>query len=148
MSVVTTIYAQAVGGVFGGTVNLLGDNIYIALLDSSYTADFDTDQFWSDVSSNEITGTGYTAGGYELVNKTFTYDAGTGLWTFTNTVDPSWSTATFTCRNAVMYDNSGTPSTSPLLTCAAFSADQTCTAETFTLHVASTGLLQTSQATG
>jgi hypothetical protein len=73
-------------------------------------------------TTNEITGTGYTAGGYTLIpiaplsNTT----ANTAYVSFNNV---TWSPAAFTCRGALIY-NSTTGSAVCVLN---FGSDKTCT---------------------
>lgn len=64
-----------------------GDNITtvtlkLALLNTSYAPNQETDEFWDDIYTNEVTGTGYIAGGklcnqvtVTLVNGLITVDA-------------------------------------------------------------------------
>ena len=47
------------------------DTIKVALLTSSYTPDQDAHDYFNDVSSAEVTGTGYTAGGATLASGYF-----------------------------------------------------------------------------
>jgi len=118
-------------------VDLLTDTIKVALV-ASYTFD-DTDEFWSDVSSTEITGTGYTAGGVTLSSVTASYNSGTKVWTF-DCANPTWTTATFTADGAVVYQSTGTDSTSVLLAYTDFGGSQSPVADTFTLTVPSGGI--------
>jgi hypothetical protein len=145
---VTTLYAQGIASILTKHVDPIADTLKVALVTSSYVPNYDTDQFWSDVNANEITGTGYTAGGFTVGSKTLTYDSSTALWTFTTTVDPTWPTATLTCRFGVLYVSTGTAGTSSLLTCADFGSDQIATAELFTLHVPTTGFFQLARMAG
>lgn len=55
---------------------------------------------WADVSANEISGTGYTAGGAALANVSL---ASTGLLAQLLADDALWSSATLTARYAVVY---------------------------------------------
>jgi len=82
-------------------VDLEADTIKVALLDDnhSFTA---TDNTWSDVSANEISGTGYTAGGETLASKAVTQGATTKF----DADDVSWTSASFTAYHAVIYDDS------------------------------------------
>ena len=58
------IYANFLTNALAGTaVDLTADSFKVGLLGSGYTPDLTSDTFWSDISSHEITGTGYTAGG-------------------------------------------------------------------------------------
>ena len=94
------IYNRFKANLFNGEVDLEADTIKVALLDGnhSFTATHNT---WSDVSANEISGTGYTAGGEELTNKTVTQGA-TTKW---DADDVIWSNASFTAYHAVIYDD-------------------------------------------
>lgn len=56
-----------------GDIDLANDTIKVMLLTSSYTPDLDHD-FVDDVSANEVSGTGYTAGGATLASKAITDD--------------------------------------------------------------------------
>lgn len=85
----------------------------IMLTSSSYTPDPDTHEFKNDVT-NEIAGTGYTAGGATLAGLTWLYDAPNDRCTLDCTT-PVWTAATFTARRAVIYRDTGTAATSPLL---------------------------------
>jgi hypothetical protein len=63
-----SIYANCFPLAFSGHIDLLSDTLMMALLGSGYTPDLTSDTHWSDISSNEITGTGYTAGGVALTS--------------------------------------------------------------------------------
>src|SRR5690349_15764137 len=82
------------------------DTIKVALLSSSYTPNQDSHDYWDDVSSNEVSGTGYTAGGATLGSKTATYDSATNV-VILDAADTVWSASTITARYAVIYDDSG-----------------------------------------
>ena len=71
MPVTATWYPNGWMNFAAGNIDFDADTIKVALL-SSTAAYNDTNQYWSDISANEITGTGYTAGGEALVNKTVT----------------------------------------------------------------------------
>ena len=83
-------------------------------------------------TSDEITGTGYTAGGNTLVISTSPTSANnssgiaTAYISFNNT---SWTNATFTCRGALIYNStvSGNPSVAVL----DFGSDKTVNNDTF-----------------
>jgi len=99
------IYNRFKANLMSGAVNLDsgGDTIKVALLDDnhSFVADHDT---WSDVSANEISGTGYTAGGETLTNQSVTQDDTNDKAVF-DADDVSWTSATFTAYHAVLYDD-------------------------------------------
>ena len=58
-----------------GSVNWLTDTIKAALLDSGHTPKQLTHEFFDDVNADEVSGTGYSAGGATLGSKTVTFTA-------------------------------------------------------------------------
>jgi len=116
------------------------DNIKIMLLTNSYTFDQDTHQYKSSIT-NEVSGTGYTAGGQTLTSVTVTYD------TATNTIkldaaDPSWTGSTLTgVRKAVIYDSTpGTDATRPLIAYLESDADLSTTSGTLSITFDAAGI--------
>ena len=87
--------------ILNGTQHVASDSLNIAL----YTAFADineTTTAYTDV--NEITGTGYTAGGQALSNVTIQSTIeGTVYVSFSN---PTWNPAQFTARGALIYNAS------------------------------------------
>ena len=142
MAVTATWYGQGLAHVLRGDVDLPADTIKVALVTSAYTPNIDTHDYWDDVSANEAAGTGYTAGGATLANKTVTYDAANNRAIFDNTVDTVWSTATVTARYAVIYKDTGTPGTSPLLGYVDFGQDESANAGDFTIQWSADGILR------
>jgi hypothetical protein len=114
------------------------DTIKVALTTSSWVPDQDTHDFFNDVT-NEITGTGYSAGGVTLTCSAPTYDTASNEVRM-DAADASWSSASFTARYAVVYKSTGTASTSPLICYVDFGADQTVSAGTFTITWDATGV--------
>ena len=78
--------------------DLLNDDLYIALYTANANLDASTTVYSTD---NEITGTGYTAGGQLLLNVTVRSDGYTAYVSFDN---PSWDPAAFTTRCALIYN--------------------------------------------
>lgn len=117
------------------------DTIKVALLTSSYTPNQDTHDYFNDVSANEVSGTGYTAGGATLASKTATYDAGTNVIVL-DAADITFSSSTITARYAVVYGSTGTASTSPLIGFVDFGSDQSSTNGNFTITWDSTGIVR------
>ena len=122
-----------------GDVDWVTDTIKVALTDG-YTPDQDAHDFFNDVTG-EISGTGYTAGGETLGTKTVTYDTATNE-TRLDAADTSWSSASFTADHAIVYMDSGSAATSPLLGYVNLDGDQTVSSGTFTITWASTGILK------
>lgn len=82
-------------------VDLEADTIKLALLNNShsFTATHNT---WSQVSANEVSGTGYTAGGQALSNKSVTQAATTKF----DADNVTWSSATISnIYHGVIYDD-------------------------------------------
>ena len=119
--------------------NTGGDTFKLAMYTSSATIDANTTAY---SSTNEVTGTNYTAGGAALTNGGVTAtntsaSAGTGFTTFSNL---TFTNATVTARGALIYNTTpsanGTANTT--LTNAAvavldFGSDKTSTAGDFTI---------------
>jgi hypothetical protein len=117
------------------------DTIKVALLSSSYTPDQDAHDYFNDVSSYEVSGTGYTSGGATLASKTATYDSATNVIVL-DAADTTWSSSTITARYAVIYDSTGTSSTSALIGYVDFGSDQSSTNGNFTITWDSTGIVR------
>lgn len=117
------------------------DTIKVALLSSSYTPDQDAHDYLNDVSTYEVSGTGYTAGGNTLGSKTATYDSANNV-VILDAADTTWSSSTITARYAVVYGSTGTSSTSPLIGFVDFGSDQSSTNGNFTITWDSTGIVR------
>jgi hypothetical protein len=101
-----------------------GDVFKIALYTSSASLDATTTAY---TTSNEVVGTGYTAGGNTLTNVTPTSSGTTALTDF---ADTTWSTATITARGAMIYNSSKSNKAVCILD---FGSDKTSTAGNFTI---------------
>ncbi|MGB1320759.1 MAG: hypothetical protein ACPG5L_07500 [Vibrio gallaecicus] len=120
------------------TIDLVNDVVKLALLTSSHSfaASSATNSQWSDISANEISGTGYTAGGKALTSQAVTVDnvGDGGVFDADNV---SWTSATFTAAFGVLNNTTA----DFLLGCYDFGGDQTVTAGTFTVTFASAGII-------
>jgi hypothetical protein len=101
------------------------DVFKIALYTSAATIDASTTVY---TISNEVTGTGYTAGGNTLTGATVTL---TGTTAFVDFSDTSWSTATITARGALIYNSSKSNKAVAVLD---FGSDKISTGGTFTIQ--------------
>jgi hypothetical protein len=90
MAVSANVYANALDQAFSGNINWASDTIKIALMASGYTPNLATDVHWSDISSHETSGTGYTAGGATLGSKSHTVTAANS-WGTTWTASASYN---------------------------------------------------------
>jgi len=84
------VYGSAVEKNNKGTLDLDSNAIRIVLLGTGYTPNQGTHATWADASANEITGTGYTAGG-KLVTQTVTRSS---LVVTFDCDDQSWTSST------------------------------------------------------
>lgn len=100
------------------------------LVTSSYTANKDTHTKRSDVT-NEISGTGYTAGG-ATVTATVAKDIANDRITITFSA-PSWANSTITAAGAVIYKSTGTASADPLVGFVDFGSSVSSTGGTFSV---------------
>jgi hypothetical protein len=145
MAVTAFLYGKLFENQFGAApIVWSSDTIKVALCTSTYTPNQDTHDFFNDVT-NEVSGTGYTAGGATLGSKTATYTTGTNTCAF-DAADTSWSTSTITARYAVVYKSTGTASTSPLIGYIDFGADVISSGGTFQITWDSAGIWSLSAA--
>ena len=100
----------------------------IALYTASASLDYTTTAY---TTSNEVSGTGYTAGGKTLTPIVPTSSGQTAYVSFNNVI---WNPASFTCRGALIY-NSTTGAAVAVLD---FGADKTATS-TFTVTFPTAG---------
>lgn len=127
-------YGEGLANVVKGAIDLDTDTFKILLTTSTYTPNQDTHNFRDDVT-NEVVGTGYTAGGATLAGVSVTYDTATNevriSWT-----DPTWPSSTITARTAVIYKSrGGAASADELLAYCTEAGDITSTAGTFTVDL-------------
>jgi hypothetical protein len=112
---------QAVHNFTNGT----GDTFKLALYTNSASFTAATTAY---TATNEVVGTGYTAGGGTLTNVTPT---SSGTTAFTDFADLTFSTATITARGAMIYND--TAAGDPSVVILDFGADKTSTAGDFTI---------------
>jgi hypothetical protein len=114
-----------------GTIDFDTDTFKVMLTTSSYAENKDTNAYRSDVT-NEVSGTGYTAGG-NTATVTVTLD------TANDRVDISlggttWTTSTITARKAVYYKSrGGAASADELIAVNDFGSDVVTSGGTFSL---------------
>jgi hypothetical protein len=123
----TSFKVELLNGIhaFGTTVARGGttaDSMYIALYTSSATLDATTTAY---SVTNEVSGTGYSAGGNAL---TAVAPTSSGTTAFTDFNDTTWSTATITARGALIYNSTQSNKAGAVLD---VGADKTSTAGDF-----------------
>jgi hypothetical protein len=113
----------------------------VALLGAGHTINIDTQKFWSDVSANEIAGTGgYTTGGQALVNKTVTQD-NTDDEGVLDADDPLWANSTISANYYVVYIDTGVAGTSLIVVNTSLGGLKTSTGGDFTIQFNVEGIL-------
>lgn len=140
MAVTSKVYGPLAQSLFAAEVNYLSGTVKALLTTNAYVPDQDTHRYKSSVT-NEITGTGYTAGGVTLASKTAAYDSATNTLTL-DAADPGWTGATFTFRHIVFYVDTGVAGTSPLIAWHDMGVDVSVTASSFTYVLPAGGLAQ------
>jgi hypothetical protein len=114
----------------GGTTTSTGtgNTFKIALYTSSSTMSASTTAY---TTTNEVSGTNYSAGGNSLTN----VDPSTsGTTALTDFADTTWSSATITANGALIYNSSTTAgSANRAVVVLAFGGDKTSTAGDFTI---------------
>jgi hypothetical protein len=124
------IYNSAVDDMARGAIDFDTDTFKVMLVTSSYTPDKDTHDKRNDVT-NEVSGTGYTAGGVTsacTVTKDTTNDRVTLSFAAV-----SWASSTITARGAVIYKSTGTASNDNLVAYNDFGSDVASASGTFTV---------------
>ena len=102
-----------------------GSTFKIALYTNSASFNAATTAY---TTSNEVTGTGYTAGGNTLTRVDPT---SSGTTAFTDFADTTWSSSTITARGAMIYNDSA--SGNPAVVILDFGSDKTSTNGDFTV---------------
>jgi hypothetical protein len=125
--------------VVNGTIDLDGDVFKCVLLGDNHTPD-SSDTHLNDISAEQTSGTGYTAGGASLTSVTLTLSGGVVEW---DAADVQWDgSASFTARYAVVY--SDTASGDALVGQWDFTENKTVSSGTFTIQWNDAGLMQVS----
>jgi hypothetical protein len=121
-----------------GQQNLSANTLKMALYTAFVTLGPDTTVY---STTNEVTGTGYTAGGVTMSGVTINTSAnGVVYINFNNVV---WTNASFTVRGALIYNASQSNASVAVLD---FGSDKTCSNQTFTVtmptNTATTALIR------
>ena len=103
-----------------------GNTLNLALYTSSASLGASTTAY---TTSNEVSGTGYTAKGNALTSVTPTLDSSTAVCDF---ADTSFTSASFTARGCLIFNDSATGD--PAVCAIDFGSDKTVTSGTFTIQ--------------
>ena len=112
-------------GLYNGQFNLASDTLKMALYTGNANLNPSTTAY---SSTNEVSGTGYTAGGKIMTGVTISYDA-TNSVVYVNFANVVWNPAAFTARCALIYDATASNASIAVID---FGSDKTCTS-TFTV---------------
>jgi hypothetical protein len=126
----TSFKVELLNGIhaFGTTVvrgSTTADTMYLALYTSSATLDATTTAY---TATNEVSGTGYVAGGQAL---TTVAPTSSGTTAFLDFNDETWTSSTITARGALIYND--TQAGDPAVAVLDFGGDKTSTAGDFTV---------------
>lgn len=109
----------------------------VLMVQDAYGPDFNLHDFRDDVT-NEVSGTGYTAGGATLTGTELTVSS--GILTF-DAADVSWTSSTITdAMAAIGYFNVGTAATDMLVFLSDFVTAASTSNGTFTIQWAASGI--------
>lgn len=142
MAVTAHVYRNFLKTLLAKDVDLdVASELKVMLTTSAYIPDQNAHEFKSSVT-NEVVGTGYTAGG--IVLTTVVQNVGTNLLWFADADDVIWAASTITARFAVVYDNlsGGVDTARRLIMYVDFGVDVSSTGGNFTITWAPGGLFQ------
>lgn len=144
------MYGHALEKILDGTIDVANDSFRIVLVTSLYTPAQNTDDAWSDISANEVSGTGYTANG-GAINLTVSRSANVVT---IDGEDETWASSTITARYAVIVrdaDSNGSLATTDIplayLLLDTTPADVSTTSADFTITMNANGIGQFTAAT-
>lgn len=137
MSASAVTYDNFAKHIIAGDLIWSSDTIKMALLTTSYTFD-QTHEYFSSVSAYELASGGYVR--KTLGSKTATMV--TNVYTLSAATPITWTSLTASnLRYGIIFKDTGTGSTSPLIQFINFGVTFNLTAEDFTYQIAGTGIL-------
>ena len=140
MALTSKAYGLVMMSLANKEINLNSDTLKLMLCTNAYTPNQDTHRYKSDVT-NEVVGTGYTAGGQTATGVTVAYNATTNTLTL-DMNDPVWTNSSITARYLVCYDDTpATNATKPLVCYWDFGQDEISASGNFTATISGSGLL-------
>ncbi len=136
MAVSTNYYNNYFEAAMNALFDHQGGTHKVLLATSGYTF-VKTHDFRDDIT-NEVVGTGYTAGGITLAGETVTQDD-TNDRAVIDFNDIEWTASTITARHAVFYKDVGTAATDVLWCNVNFGADFSSNTTTFRIEIDNDG---------
>lgn len=117
MSINGIAYQQFLLGQADGlnVVDFVSDTIKVMILTSAYNPDVINNKFISQVSANQVSGTGYTPGGPTLTSKTVTILGSVAAFNAANVLIGQNASGFTNGFYIVIYKDTGSPSTSPVI---------------------------------
>ncbi|AFO71759.1 hypothetical protein CcrKarma_gp076 [Caulobacter virus Karma] len=128
------VYNSMLHDLVNGDIAFDTDTFKVMLVTSAYTPNKDTHTRKNQVT-NEVTGAGYTAGG-QTSAVTITPDTANDREDL-SFATVTWTSATITARAAVIYKDTGTATTSPLIAYVDFGTDVSSTNANFAVSFSS-----------
>jgi len=126
MAITTAMCSSFKEELLKGVHDFENDTFKMALYTSSATLGASTTAY---TVTNEVSGTGYTAGGQDLDSPTVTLS---GTTAFVDFADETWTGASITARGALIYNS--TAAGNPAVAVFDFGADKTSTAGDFVVQ--------------
>jgi hypothetical protein len=117
----------------------LGD-LKMMLLDDNHSTDIDTQEFIDDISANEVSSSGYTAGGVTLANPNVVVDNANDEASI-DADNVSLVGITATVRYLAFYVDTGTPGTSPIINIYDLTTNQVLNNQDLDINFESTGII-------
>lgn len=119
----------------GAALNAEAEDTKIFMITNSATPNFDTHDFYNDLSGNEVSGTGYTAGGVAMTGTEVTVSSGTLVY---DANDVSWTSSTITSARAAVQQFAAVAN--EILVLVNFGADYATSNGTFTIQWNASGI--------
>lgn len=136
----SVIYNSFKRDIMNGAIDLDTDTIKVMLVTSAYTPDVDAHTKRSDIT-DEVSGTGYSAGGSALATKVVSVDNTDNEGVF-DADDLTWGSSSITARGAVLYKSrGGASSADELIAYIDFGSDQISSSGNFTITWNAEGIL-------
>jgi hypothetical protein len=132
-------YGNAFVAAFNGEIDFDSGDVKVALLEDAHTPNLDAHNYFDDVVADEVSGTGYTAGGQVLGTPSVTYNTGTNTLVLDGD-NASWGSSTISAAYAVVYLDTGVDATSPLIGLVDFETIISSTDGTFSVNWDAAGI--------
>lgn len=143
MTVTAVVYGGCLQSLGNKQINFNSDTFNVVLLGSGYTPS-DSHRYYSDISANEVTGTGYTAGGKALSAPSVAYASNTLTVGASAVIQWTSSTISNAWYAAVVDVTPGSGANNPLISYVSFGQAESDTGGTFQITWNTNGIFQLS----